>query len=90
MGPRFGDSELSASYEPFNGDNKCRSYANYKGYRIPQEDGKNALTNQKGTDFTITELEVWSIKEMVKYLKILIYLGRMMTERKHRQCILLY
>jgi hypothetical protein len=40
-GPRFGDSlfrdslfgELAAN-EPFNGDNKCWSFSNSKGYRI--------------------------------------------------------
>ena len=32
-GPTFGDAELVAR-EPFNGDNKCYSYANQPGYRI--------------------------------------------------------
>ena len=47
-GPCFsGDGyiELSAFDEPFNGDRKCRSYANYRGYKIPIEGGKNMLTN---------------------------------------------
>ncbi len=34
FGPFFGNYELAA-YEPFNGDNKCESYANESGYKIP-------------------------------------------------------
>ena len=71
-GPCFradGRRELSACYEPFNGNGKCRSYANLPGYGIPEEGGKNMLTNKKGIDFTITELEVWEVKEMVSNIK---------------------
>ena len=46
-GPHYGYGELAACYEPFNGDDKCSSYANQSGYRIPKEDGKNKLTNKK-------------------------------------------
>jgi hypothetical protein len=66
IGPCFngGDgSELSAAYEPFNGDNACRSYAKKPGYDIPVDGtGTNMLTYKKGKDFTITELEVWEVK----------------------------
>jgi hypothetical protein len=37
-GPWFtgdGGGDLSAYSEPFNGDNKCVSYANKPGYKIP-------------------------------------------------------
>jgi hypothetical protein len=34
-GPYFGYEELFA-FEPFNGDNKCASYANNSGYKIPE------------------------------------------------------
>jgi len=54
--------ELSAHGTPFNGDKKCSSWVNHSGYRIPSEGGKNALTNTKDGDFTITELEVWEVK----------------------------
>ena len=62
----YGDAELSTTYEPFNGENNCFSYANYTGYNIPEEGGKNRLTNKEGCSFTITELEVWQIIEMVR------------------------
>jgi hypothetical protein len=54
-------SELGAPNEPFNGDNKCLSYANKPGYKIPLKDGKNMLTGSRDGDFTITELEVWEV-----------------------------
>ncbi len=55
-------SELSASDEPFNGDGNCWSYAKLPGYRIPVDGaGTNMLTNNKGDEFTITELEVWEV-----------------------------
>ena len=50
--------ELGA-FSPFNGKDYCRSRANYPGYNIPEVNGKNQLTDQKGIDFTISELEVW-------------------------------
>ena len=66
-GPCFSGgrgSELSASNEPFNGDNKCLSNANKPGYNIPKVDGKNQLKNQGGSNFlTISELEVWLLEE---------------------------
>jgi hypothetical protein len=62
----YGDYELSAFEILFNGNNNCKSNVNYDCYRIPKEGGKNALTNLKNRNFTITELEVWSIKEIVR------------------------
>ena len=65
-GPRFSGSgigELGATFEPFNGNNNCYSYANYPGYRIPEVEGKNQLTNQGNGYFTISELEVWLLEE---------------------------
>ena len=57
----FSKCELGA-YEPFNGDNKCGSYANQPGFGIGVDaDGNNLLTNKKGDYFTITEIEVWQI-----------------------------
>ena len=61
-GPCFngGSNELSAWSEPFNGDNKCTSFAKEPGYDIPVDGaGTNMLTNKKDGRFTITELEVW-------------------------------
>jgi hypothetical protein len=61
-GPCFsgvGDSELGAIYEPFNGKDKCGSWANNISYKIPLVDGINQLTNQADGWFTISELEVW-------------------------------
>ena len=53
--------ELGAG-QPFNGDNKCLSYANQPGFGIGVDaDGNNLLTNKKGDWFTITEIEVWQI-----------------------------
>ena len=40
------------------------------------------LTNEKNGVFTITELEVWSIKEVVINFMILIDIGRMKTVRE--------
>ena len=63
-GPVFkaedGDTDLYA-VSPFNGDNKCVSYANLPGYSIGIEGGMNMLTNKKDGNFTITEIEVWEI-----------------------------
>ena len=64
-GPFYGYDELSA-YEPFNGDGNCTSCANRDNYKIKEEGGKNMLTNENTGKFTITELEVWSIKEVVR------------------------
>ena len=76
-GPCFsgdGSSELSAYGEPFNGDNKCRSFANGSGYKIPLVDGKNMLTNEEDGRFTITELEVWQVKFLVIFnFKLILY-----------------
>ncbi len=56
--------EELAAFEPFNIEDKCRSYANERGYKIGKEtDGvTNKLTRKKDGGFTITELEVWSLK----------------------------
>jgi hypothetical protein len=66
-GPVFCTSgnywELGAS-EPFNGDDKCYSRVNEPGFGIGGDaDGNNLLTNKKDGYFTITELEVWRVKE---------------------------
>jgi hypothetical protein len=67
VGPAFaggGAWELAAYDAPFNGENNCYSWANRKGYKIGMEtDGvTNKLTRKKDGRFTITELEVWSLK----------------------------
>ena len=67
MGPVFGGwfgVELAAASSPFNGENNCFSRANYPGYKIGMEtDGvTNKLTRKKDGRFTITELEVWTLK----------------------------
>jgi hypothetical protein len=56
--------ELAAGLEPFNGENKCSSWVNNSGYKIGMEtDGvTNKLTRKNNGFFTITELEVWSLK----------------------------
>jgi hypothetical protein len=62
-GPLFGsdkEGELGA-FGPFNGDGNCKSFANYPGYKIVIEGGKNMLTNKEDEDFTISELEVWEV-----------------------------
>jgi hypothetical protein len=62
-GPCFNggkSNELSASGEPFNGENNCNSWAKEPGYGIPVNWwGTNMLTHKKDGKFTITELEVW-------------------------------
>jgi hypothetical protein len=67
VGPAFdgGDrwSELAAVWQPFNGENNCCSWANNPGYEIGNEkDGTNKLTRKMNGHFTITDLEVWSLK----------------------------
>ena len=59
--------------EPFNGNDKCESYANIVGYHITMDsESKSNLTNLKCQkqhplldvflcNFTISELEVWEI-----------------------------
>ena len=56
--------ELAAWDAPFNGKNSCCSWANKSGYKIGKEaDGvTNKLMRKKDGAFTITELEVWSLK----------------------------
>jgi hypothetical protein len=83
-GPCYGDIELEA-FEPFNGYGRCRSMANYDTFKIEYTDrkfDKNMLTNEGNGQFTITELEVWSIKEVVRNNKFLIDIGRMNTLRE--------
>ena len=50
--------------EPFNGEDNCCSIANVRGYKIgiETEGVTNKLTRKKDGCFTITELEVWSLK----------------------------
>ena len=48
FGPCFsgGGSDLAAHAAPFNAENKCWSWANKPGFKIPlDENGKNQLTN---------------------------------------------
>jgi hypothetical protein len=63
-GPVFGDCELLVVDEPFNADRNCGSNVNGKKFGIPEEGGKNMLTNLKDRGFTITELEVWEVTEI--------------------------
>ena len=57
----YGDRDLCALNEPFNGDKNCGANANKSSYGIPKEGDKNMLTNQKDEWFTITEFEVWEV-----------------------------
>ena len=87
-GPYYGVyGELAAVLSPFNGQGNCWSWADESAYGIPIEGGKNALTNQEDGEFTITELEVWSIKEEVRKIMILIDIGKMKSEKEHSQNI---
>ncbi len=43
----------------------CSSIANMNGFRIKMKDGKNTLTNNQNGNFTISELEIWQIKEYI-------------------------
>jgi hypothetical protein len=65
-GPSFGDYELCAYQEPFNGEGKCASKVKNSGYNIPFEDRKNMLTNTVDGKITISELEVWELIELVR------------------------
>ncbi len=70
MGPSFIGAdiwfELAAWNQPFNEKKHCLSWANKSGYQIPVEGGKNMLTNLKGIEFKISELEVWEVKYLDK------------------------
>ena len=44
-GPNYGHGELGAYYQPFNGQGDCYSWVSFSAYGIPEEGGKNALTN---------------------------------------------
>ena len=66
IGPDFsggGGSALGVTSEPFNGSGKCYSWMNRPGYKIPEVNGKNQLTNQERSSFIISELEVWAVEE---------------------------
>ncbi len=56
------------AYEPFNGENNCRSFVNDVGYKIGVDSERiNKLTKEKckegsqKCEFTIVELEVWEV-----------------------------
>jgi hypothetical protein len=58
----FGDEEIKI-IEPFNRENHCKSWANNTVYCIKEDnDGTNFLTKLKNECFTITEIELWSVK----------------------------
>jgi hypothetical protein len=68
-GPSFGDGGIVAR-EPFNGYDRCESYANDVCYNIGKDsESRSMLTNLKCLNyglgieckFTISELEVWEI-----------------------------
>jgi hypothetical protein len=63
-GPNYGLNELGALNEPFNGNFNCSSTSYKQCYRIQTEDHKNMLTNTDVGKFTITELEVWEVREI--------------------------
>ncbi len=65
-GPYFGDNELIVCNELFDAGEECCSRTNGKNFGIPEEDGKNMLTNLKNSSFSITELEVWEVTEIEK------------------------
>ncbi len=95
-GPTFDSgilncTDLGALGEPFNGDGKCYSNANYPGYKIGVDaSGVNMLTNKKDKYFTITELEVWQVTFIViNYICLLKYIGQMREIRDHT-CTLYY
>ena len=63
-GPAFGN--LRPYDEPFNGDKKCRCFANESTYRIGKDSsGRNllSLSADKYNRFTISELEVWHLTD---------------------------
>ena len=68
LGPCFdggSDSELSADEDPFNMVGNCSSNGNKPGYEIPVDGaGINMLTNYKDGNFTISDLEVWEVKNL--------------------------
>jgi hypothetical protein len=74
LGPSFGNSELSADYEPFNQKNGCSSWIDNScmSYNIRTDKKQiNLLTGLKVNDtdeegaigcrFKINELEVWAV-----------------------------
>ncbi len=64
-GPCFNGgiyAELFARNKPFNGKDKCESWANRYAFNIPLVNGKNHLTNQADGSFKISELEVWLVE----------------------------
>jgi hypothetical protein len=45
-----------------NGDGNCITWSGDDGYNIGQDENyNNMLTNRRGTEFTIEELEVWEV-----------------------------
>jgi hypothetical protein len=65
-GPYFGEGELGAFDEPFNSYGMGLSLPGEPVYQLQINDqGVNPLTNSKEVNFTISELEVWLIEEVI-------------------------
>jgi hypothetical protein len=65
--PTFGggkDSELEPWIAQFNLYECCVSRTNGPCFGIPRVNGINMLTNMRKNFFSISELEVWSVKEV--------------------------
>ncbi len=64
FGPYFsgGRNDELVAFQPFNGEDNCKSCANQLGYNIPLVYRKNQLTNKANGLFTISELEVWLVE----------------------------
>ena len=71
--PKWGPSfrgeigfDLTALSEPFNDEENCKSSSIDSSFGIGRDDnGLNLLTRQKNDEFTITELEVWRVEELL-------------------------
>jgi hypothetical protein len=79
-------TELGAREEPFNGNKKCYSFANKPGYCIPEDkDGKNMLTNKENGSFTVSDLEVWQVTEMVSNYSTNFYRKNETNQRQRKR-----
>ena len=67
-GPLFGatnfDSELEVWINPFNYFGCMMSHTNGPCFQIPRVGRINMLTNMRKNFFSISEMEVWEVKEI--------------------------
>ena len=85
-GPYFGTQDL-AVISPFNRADHCSSRSTDVYEISVDSEGRNMLTNQCGSWFTIIELEVWSIRKKAdSSVKVIINMLNRYRREISRKC----